>query len=64
MERARAWAEAKSKDNAEISRFNAEAREKERAEDKARVRKKSNSVQRAALEARRGRGRIQIIQGG
>ena len=40
MERARAWAEAKAKDNAELTRVNAEARERAREEAKERVRDK------------------------
>ena len=52
VERARAWIEYKATDNAEISRVNAEARERPSAESKATVRKKNNDVQRAAAEAR------------
>ena len=49
MERARAWAEAKAKVKAEIARIAADGREK--AEDKveARVRKKADAVQTAAV---------------
>ena len=37
MERAREWAEAKEKEKIDIIRVNAEAREREWAEDEARV---------------------------
>ena len=51
MERARAWAEAKVKDKADISGVNTEAQETAREESKARVREKNNVVQRSASEA-------------
>ena len=51
MEWARVWAEAKSKEKAEIARIIAEDRERAREEVKARVREKDNAVQRAASEA-------------
>ena len=47
VERARAWAEAKAKYKAEISRVNAEAGERAMTEAEARVREKANAVQRA-----------------
>ena len=40
MERARAWDESKAKENADISRVNAESRERAREEAKARARGK------------------------
>ena len=49
MERARAWAEAKKKEKAEIDRVDVEAREWARAEDKAKVIEKANDVQRAVM---------------
>ena len=44
MERAREWAESKAKKNVEITRVNAEARERAREEAKARLREKNNAV--------------------
>ena len=49
IERERAWAEAKAKGEAEIARLTDKSREK--AEFEARVRKNSNAVNRAAVEA-------------
>ena len=51
VERSRSWDEDKEKDKAEISRVNAEARERAGLEDKATVREKNNDVQRSAAEA-------------
>ena len=51
MERARVWAKAKAKGEAEIYRVDAEARERAREEAKARVMEKNNAVQRAVSEA-------------
>ena len=64
MERARAWAKSKEKEKAEINRVDVEAREWARAEAKSRVREKSNSVHRSAVEARRGQGINSMLQGG
>ena len=64
MERARAWAEAKEKEKTDIDRVYVKVREWARAEAKARVRDKSNTFQRAAVDARRGKGRNPMLQGG
>ena len=55
---------AKKKEKAEIDRIYVEAREWARAEAKARVRDKSNAVQRAEVEARRWKGINTMLQGG
>ena len=57
VKRARAWTEAKAKEKAEIARVNDKARERARVEDGERVREKYNDVQRAAVKARRWRGK-------
>ena len=49
MERSRAWAETKAKEKVEFASIAAEDREK--ADSEARVRRKSNDVQRASEEA-------------
>ena len=51
VERARSWDKAKEKEKAEIEIVNAEARESLGAEDKVRLKEKTNTVQRAAMEA-------------
>ena len=51
MERARAWAEAKAKEKARITRIASEDREKAELEADDRVREKANPVQRSAAEA-------------
>ena len=62
VEIARVYSEAKTKEKVDISRVNNEARGWERAKAKARVRDKSNAVQRAVAEARRGQGRNLMLK--
>ena len=57
VEMARTWAEAKAKEISDIARINVKARKLEMAEAEAIVREKSNSVQKAAVEARQGKGK-------
>ena len=63
MERASAWGEAKAKEKVDISKVNAEARERASTGAEARLREKDNDVQRAAAEARRGQVRHPMLQG-
>ena len=51
MERARACAEAKAKEKADIARVNVKATKRAREESEARVLEKANAVYRVAMEA-------------
>ena len=51
VERARAWVKSKAEDKVDITRVNAEYRERARTEAKERARDKTNAIQRVAAEA-------------
>ena len=51
VERARAWVKANAEDKVDITRVNAESRERARTEAKEIVREKTNDIQRVAAEA-------------